>query len=239
MAKFLRLKPALYLLLLLAFLFFPLPTEKASSQDECRIIQVGQVPKRLLEIQDELIWLSAYMIDKYSALLNIATEMAYLLSFCDIKECSATGGCKSSDLGLGITCSLPGNDCAGPSEDICPDWVDEELEEKYEKAKELVDKEILNIFGVDLGLGSRLMELQSELLALKGILNNSEINMRMWLNGSYYGLNPENSLLLSCQEAKSLGRVRSCSKKEINLLGIVIPLLEQPDSVIDYYICPH
>ena len=49
--------------------------------------------------------------------------------------------------------------------------------------------------------------------------------------------NPENSILISCRDAKALGIVPSCFRSIINFFGITLPMPDSPDSNIDYFIC--
>lgn len=204
-------------------------SQSAQAQGPCQLLKIGQVPKRLLAIQDELISLAGFMIEKYSALSNHALTMADLVGSCDIKKCKA-GQCRGEDTtGLGICQS--GEACSDPggNEDICPDGVREKLKREAEIADQLMS-ELLNIGGLDIDLGVKLLALKNEINLLKQALRNAENNLSHW--------NPQNSVLLSCYQAKNQGLVKSC-KWQLpfrTVLGLLLP--NEPDSNFDYYICP-
>lgn len=214
---------------------FPAPR----AESPCELVPVGRVPKRLLEIYDELIFLTGFMIDKYSKLMNYGSNMAHLLSQCDIKECE-TGDCSGSILGLGLTCPA-GDECTAPAgdDDICENGVLDELEQEYEKAKKVVE-ELSTVAGVGVGLGGKILTLQLELNSLKSTLHSSANQLN--------GRDPDTEHLFSCFEAKSLGL-----SEDLSILGIglgqrkiqcknikepVTGILLTRRHGLDYYICP-
>lgn len=210
---------------------FPTPTP----QSPCEVIPVGRMPERLLEIQNELIFIASYIIEKYQKIVNHAGNMAFLVSSCNIKNCEP-GNCKGSNFDLGLTCP-PGDDCSAGAEPICPDEIFEDLEEEYERAKKIVEQEFI-ISGM--GLGNKLANLQVELQDLKVLLTHSEVRLT--------SRDPTTEHLLSCLEAKGLGLRENLTllgigsgERKIRCQHIKDPLT---DSVLerrhglDYYICP-
>jgi len=217
-------------ILVLALSLFSEQNSLVSADEPCQLVKVGQVPKRLLEIQDELIALSGFMIEKYSQLSNHALTMADLAASCDIKKCK-TGQCRGQDtLGVGVCPS--GQACSDPggNQDICPKNIKEKLEREAQISEKLTN-ELLNIGGADIDLGVKLFLLKTEVDLLKQALNESEAKLRNW--------NPKETFLLSCYEARNQGYVKSCKRETFGLPRVIsgLALADEPDSNFDYYIC--
>lgn len=223
--KILPRKKIFFALFALIFLFLPLFTQRAYSQ-QCALLPVGQIPKRLLAAQDELIFLTNFIESKYSKTLPYAVEFAKLLRECRPEKCQV-GDCPAK---CKIGKCSPGGACQDPADgsDICPK---EDLKKISEKIHKIIEEEMIG--GMMTQTITKLGVVYQELIDLKEKLDQME------MGGGSAGLLIETDkfILLSCNEAKSLGLVQSCSKQEIEAHGIPMPCLgEKPDSNLDYYI---
>lgn len=220
----------------LFLIFLPLSTVRETAflqgAGKCELIPLGQIPKRELEIRDQLIFLAGYMIEKYEKLINHAANMAHLVSSCDIKECEK-GDCTRGQ-NFGLTCD-PGEKCAFQpgDDDICADGIKEDMEKEYEAAEKIVE-EIKSLGGLNIGLGTCFSALQTELLFLRNMIGDAQHKLA-------HGVRDEtNTNLWSCFEAKTKTpeRIKSC-KKSIEITPCAsFNILNEADHGFDYYICP-
>ncbi len=241
-------KNTAFLLLILGFVFFLVwpAQESKSAEPRCQMLRVGQVPKKLLEIQNELVFLIGFSIEKYSQLITHALTTAHLVSKCDIGQCQK-GSCGESKVGLGVYCDW-GDDCSAPAsgDDICPEESREGMKREYEKAKRIAEQDLVfKIPGVgQVGLLGKLAALRGEISWLEGELRSSASKV-----GSF---DPKTHILLNCKEARDLGYIRTCKKEQFTIFGISLPewlpiskdpdtglplLGSFPDSNLDYFIC--
>ncbi len=237
-------KKAFLIILAFFFLFTPF-LEIESTSPKCKMLKVGQVPKKLLEIQRELIFLIGYAIEKYSQLTTHALTTAHLVSKCDIGKCQK-GGCKESSGGLGVYCDF-GDDCSDPEggEDICPEESRKGMAREYEKAERIANQDLIfQVGGIKIGFKEKLMEVYARIERLQRALDQAISELGSW--------NPKTHLLLNCKVARDLGYISTCKKENFLIAGIPIPdwlpiiidpetglpqLGDLPDSNIDYFIC--
>ncbi len=214
--------------------------QQAQAQNSCEVLRVGHVSDRTLEIHRELIRLFTVVEKEYGELLQLSTRLLELTARCDANHCKTPTKSRCPDQCSPNSCDLSkSKPCRPPSsgdKDTCPDKVRKEIDKLYsriENKNERIKDAAIEIgklgFPVSVTLFGQTVG--GELATLESELNTSKQKMANY--------NPSSEMLISCNEAKSLGIVRTCDDKLRTILGITIPWTASgPKSTFDYLICP-
>ncbi len=219
------------------------PVVKAQ-QNQCRILPVGQVPERVLEIHKELVFLFTAAEEEYTHMLEMAPRMLSLVKQCSLDReenqgkceiekdlcpdlcepdtCERVSACEPADSDDNDLCDVPLiNDEGEKMEDVTVRDAIKELFGKIEEAYEEIQsmKETMN-------------KLRNELTVLEDRLTS----------GSAAGLqnyDPEQWELLNCPQAKNSypGQVRDCEPEQYTMFGQPVGNV-RPESTFDYFLCP-
>ncbi len=213
----------LVLTIFLCLLFFVWPKKQVSSLvdtiGECQpVLALGQIPKRALEIQNEMIQLLAKAEEDFSEINKITVQISQILSrergmqfYKRVNgELILTGNIDGR--GMDSECDCGKGGCGGPCSGGLTDYQKREIARLYEKARNLEEevKETRRIL---------LEELSPELDQLKDKLNNTGTKLAQ--------RDLERTLLFNCFHAQSIGLRTEQGQ-----------LIECQKSGLDYYICP-